>query len=364
MHVLTVGTFGYERMRRIARMILTNDLFQSLIVIFVFAVLLLTACASNDTRTQSLIAQRTSNASTSETDRLNSEIALKNAELRKTVSPSDYKIGAEDLLDIDVFQVPDLKTTERVSAKGYIKLPLVGDIKASGSTVSGLETLIAEKLAKYVREPQVSVFVKEYRSQQISVLGAVRDPKVYYVSGQKYLLDMLSLAGGLTPEAGSVCIIQQVSAASQESGAGQKMIIDLDALLKNGRTDLNIPVYSGDVIQIPKKGIFFVDGSVRNPGEFPMNGKTTLTEAISIAKGFSFEASRSNIKIYRDTGEAKRKVITLDYDDILAGKSRDCILKDKDIVIVSASGFKKFLQSFSGALNLNGFTLGGRGVFY
>ncbi len=350
-------------MRQTIRMILTNDLFQSFIVLVVFAVLLVTSCAGSDVRTQSMLAKRTADAAPSETDTLNSEIALKNAELRKTVSPSDYKIGAEDLLEIDVFQVPELKTTERVSAKGYIKLPLIGDIRASGDSVSGLENIIAEKLAKYVKDPQVSVFVKEYRSQQISVLGAVRDPRAYYVSGQKYLLDMLSLAGGLTRDAGGVCIVQEVSAESPESGPRGKIVIDLDALLKNGKTDLNIPVYSGDVIQVPKKGIFFVDGAVRDPGEFPISGKTTLTEAISMAKGFSYAASRSGIRIYRDTGKPEREVITLNYDDILDGKSRDCVLKDKDIIIVSANGFKKFLQGFGGALNLGGFSLG-RGPFY
>lgn len=350
-------------MKKTLRMILTNDLFQSFIVLLLFAVLLVTSCAGNDVRTQALLAQRTADASPSETDTLNSEIALKNAELRNTVSLSDYKIGAEDLLEIDVFQVPELKTTERVSAKGYVKLTLIGDVKASGRTVSELETVISEKLAKYVKDPQVSVFVKEYRSQQISVLGAVRDPRLYYVSGQKRLLGMLSMAGGLTPEAGSVCIIQKVSDGSGGKGPGEKMVIDLDALLKNGQTDLNIPVYSGDIIQVPKKGIFFVDGAVRDPGEFPINGKTTLTEAISIAKGFSFEASHSDVKIYRDTGKAERKVITLNYDSILEGKTPDCVLKDKDIVIVSTNGFKSFIKGFGGALNLGGFSLG-KGAYY
>jgi len=88
-------------------------------------------------------------------------------------------------------------------------LPLVDKIEAGGLTVSELETVIAKKLEKYVKEPVVSVFVKEYRSQQISVLGSVKDPRVYYATGQKYLLDMLSLAGGLKPDAGSVCIIQR-----------------------------------------------------------------------------------------------------------------------------------------------------------
>jgi polysaccharide export outer membrane protein len=350
-------------MRQTARVILTNDLFRSLIVLLAFVLLLLTSCASNDMRTQALLEQRTSDVPASDTDKLNSEIALKNMELRESVSSADYRIGAEDLLEIDIFQVMEMKTTERVSAKGYIRLPLIGDVKASGCTVSEFETLIAEKLTKYIKEPQVSIFIKEYRSQQISVLGSVKDPRMYYVSGQKYLLDILSLAGGLTDAAGSVCIVQTVSAANPDSGSREKIVIDLDALLKDGRADLNIPVYSGDVIQVPKKGIFFVDGAVRNPGEFPINGKTTLTEAISIAKGFSFEASRSDVRIYRDTGKAEREIITLDYNAILAGESRDCVLKDKDIIIVSASGFKIFLKGFSGALNLGGFSLG-KGGFY
>lgn len=353
----------YSEMRQTIKLILTNDLFQSFVVLLIFGVLLVTSCAGSDVRTQALLAKRTADASSSETDKLNSEIALKNAELRKTVSPSDYKIGAEDLLEIDVFEVAELKTTERVSAKGFIKLPLIGDVKAAGNSVAGLEDIIAGKLSKYVKDPQVSVFVKEYRSQQISVLGAVRDPRSYYVSGQKYLLDMLSLAGGLSKDAGSVCIVQEATAGLAGSGPNGKIVIDLDALLRDGRTDLNIPVYSGDVIQVPKKGIFFVDGAVRDPGEFPLNRKTTLTEAISMAKGFSYTASRSGIRIYRDVGKAEREVISVNYDDILDGKSRDRLLKDKDIVIVSANGFKKFLQGFGGALNLGGFSFG-RGPFY
>lgn len=351
--------------RQTVRVIFTNDLFRSLIVLFVFVLLLLTSCASNEARSRAFLARHAAVSSASESDRLNSEIALKNVQLRRGVSADDYKVGPEDLLEIDVFQVSELKTSERVSAKGHIRLPLIGDFKASGLTVSELETLIAKKLTRYVREPQVSVFVKEYRSQQISVLGSVKTPQVYYVTGQKYLLDMLSMAGGLTPDAGSVCIVQSVLDASGKSEAGKKIVIDLDALLKNGKTSLNIPVYSGDVIQVPQKGIFFVDGAVKSPGEFPINGKTTLTEAISIAKGFSFEASHSNIRIYRDTGKQEREVITLDYDNILAGKTRDCVLKDKDIVIVSANGFKSFLKSFSGFLDLGGSGLRlGTGSYY
>ena len=168
------------------------------------------------------------------------------------------------MLEIDTFQVQDLKSTVRVSAQGFIKIPLVDKIKAGGLTVSELESYIAKKLEQYVKEPVVSVFVKEYRSQQISVLGSVKDPRVYYATGQKYLLDMLSLAGGLTQDAGSVCIIQRTAkTVAGDKEFIDKIVIDLDELLINGRADLNIPMFSGDIVQVPQSGIFFVDGAVQ-----------------------------------------------------------------------------------------------------
>jgi polysaccharide export outer membrane protein len=286
----------------------------------------------------------------------------KNVNLHKANSVSDYKIGPEDLLEIDTFQVQDLKSTVRVSAQGFIKLPLVEKVEAGGLTVSELETIIAKKLEQFVKEPVVSVFVKEYRSQQISVLGFVKDPRVYYATGQKYLLDMLSLAGGLAPEAGSVCIIQRkVKAGSEEKEFVEKMVIDLEELLINGRADLNIPMFSGDVVQVPKSGIFFVDGAVRAPGEYQLKGKnTTFTQAISMAKGLDVAALHSNVKIYRDNGKPEREIITVDYDDVLNGQSPDIPVREKDIIIVGSSVFKRFLNTISGSLGFGGFSIGAR----
>jgi polysaccharide export outer membrane protein len=297
-------------------------------------------------------------------DRLNNEIARKNTDYRRTFATADYKIGPEDLLEIDTFQVQELKSTVRVSAQGFIKIPLVDKIEAGGLTVSELESLIAKKLEKFVREPVVSVFVREYRSQQISVLGSVKEPRVYYATGQKYLLDMLSQAGGLTQEAGSVCIIQRAT----RTGAGdeefvEKIVIDLDELLINGRADLNIPMFAGDIVQVPKSGIFFVDGAVRSPGEYQLKGKsTTFSQAISMAKGLDYSARQSDIKIYRDNGSAEREIITIDYDAVLAGQSPDIPIREKDIIIVGTSGFKKLLGTISGAANFGMFSIGGRGL--
>jgi polysaccharide export outer membrane protein len=321
----------------------------------IFIVLLLTSCAGNDVRTNALLLQSGSSA---KSDRLNVELAQKTYEFRKISSVADYKIGSEDLLEIEVFGVPDLKTTARVSATGYIKLSLIDKIDVAGLSVSELESLISKKLEKYVREPVVSIFVKEYRSQQISVLGSVKEAKAYYATGQKYLLDMLSLAGGLTPDAGSICIIQRPPKIDTPDDKGEKIVIDLDELLIKGRPELNIPVLSGDTIVVPISGIFFVDGGVKSPGEFQLKGKTTFTQAITMAKGMEWAASHSAIRIYRDSGKPEREVIAVDYDSILAGKTPDIDIRDKDVIIVSRSNFKTFLKGLAGTLNFGAFSLG------
>lgn len=347
-------------MKRKIGIILHNELFGGVIIVLIFFLLVLTSCASNEDLTRAALLQYNTPAPAT-TDTLNGKIVRSSAETGKSRSSADYQIGPEDLLEIDVFQVPELKTEARVSARGYIKLPLLDELKAGGRTVSEFETLIAEKLQKYVNEPVVSVFIKEYRSQQISVLGAVKNPQVFYVPGQKYLLDMLSLAGGLSQEAGSVCIIQTMSRNTSGDGVAEKLVIDLDALLINGQAELNVPVHSGDVIQVPKRGIFFVTGAVRQSGEFPLQSGLTVTQALSMAKGLSYEASHSNITIYRDTGKPQREMLIVDYDSILAGKERDSEVKDKDIIIVSSSTIKSILRGIAGTLNFGAFSLGGRG---
>jgi polysaccharide export outer membrane protein len=332
-------------MKSMIARIFQNELLGGFVIVLIFLALLLSSCASNEARTQSILLQHTASASQTEAGNLNSRLAQKYIELPRNVASADYKIGPEDLLDISVFQADELKTEVRVSANGYIKMNLADEVKAEGLTVAQLEDVIAAKLRKYMKEPMVSVFIKEYRGQQISVLGSVKNPQVYYVTGQKYLIDMLSMAGGLSQDAGNICIVQT---AGEKPGEKMKMVIDLDALLVDGNANLNVPVHSGDIIQIPKSGVFYVDGAVRSPGEFPIKTTITLTQAISMAKGLDFTAVHSDIKIFRDTGQPKREVINTDYDAILAGKTPDVALKDKDIVIVTTSGFKTFLRTLTG----------------
>lgn len=250
---------------------------------------------------------------------------------------NDYTLGPEDLIQIEVFEVDELNRTARISSGGYIKLPLAGDIKAAGLTVSELENEISKRFEKYIQEPVVTVFIKEYRSQSITVLGSVSKPQIYNVIHQKTLLDMLSLAGGVTEDAGDVCYIQREN---------ETILLNIKELLNEGKLALNIPVFPGDVINIPKGGVVFVNGSVNAPGSFVMKGGVTITQAIAMAKGFKYEAIRNQVRIYRDTGKDMKDIIDINYDDILAEKAPDIVLKNKDVVIVPHSGPKKFFAGF------------------
>ena len=256
----------------------------------------------------------------------------------------DYIIGPEDLIEISVYQVEELNRTARVSSSGFIKLPLVGTIKVSGLTAVEVENEISNKLQQYLQEPVVSVFIKEYRSQSITVLGAVKSPQVYIVTRQKFLVDLISLAGGLTNDAGDICYVRR---------GNETIIVNINDLLVGGDMNLNVPVFSGDIIHVPSGGVIFVDGSVNAPGSFTMQGTITLTQAIAMAKGFRFEAIRDEIKVYRDSGKVTRDIIDVDYDAILDKKSPDILLKNKDVLIVPKSGVKGFwngfVQSLTGA---------------
>ncbi len=265
----------------------------------------------------------------------------------------DYIIGPEDLIEINVYQVDELSKIVRVSSSGFIKLPLAEKIKASGLTASELEAEISRHYDRYLQEPLVSVFIKEYRSQSITILGAVKAPQVYIVTRQKHLIDMISISGGLMSNAGDICFVRRGS---------ETIIINLNDLLIGGDIRLNIPVFSGDIINVPIGGILFVDGSVNAPGSFGIKGAVTVTQAIAMAHGFKYEAVRDEVRIYRDSGRATKEIIDVDYDAILADKAPDIILQDKDILIVPESGVKKFWSNFvksvSGATRIGTVSVG------
>jgi polysaccharide export outer membrane protein len=292
----------------------------------------------------------------------------------------DYKIGPEDLLEISVFEAEKLNQTVRVSSQGNISIPLLGVVRVKGLTANQLERELRELLAeKYLQDPHVSIFIKEYRSQRISVMGAVEKPGVFEVTGHKTILDMLAVAGGLRADAehgaGSLLFLIRPPAVQGEApevlegekdfeaGGPRTFVIDLEELLVKGDLSLNVPLIHGDVINIPVSGKVFVGGEVRRPGGFPLGrNRMTLTQAIIMAAGLKPEANGSEAKIFRCSEKGLGKeVLSVNVYAIQKGKQEDLYLKENDIIIVPRHGVKAFFvgvkETLTGVLTM-GYSLG------
>ncbi|NWG04649.1 MAG: polysaccharide biosynthesis/export family protein [Syntrophaceae bacterium] len=306
------------------------------------------------------------------------EMLLMSSLSSKTDLFRDYRIGPEDLLEISVFEDDKLNKTVRVSSQGNISLPLLGILRVRGLTAYELEKEIRELLAeKYLQDPHVTVFIREYRNQQISVIGAVDKPGVYEVKGQKTILDLLAMAGGLSsgPEkdAGQLLFLirppklEEEMADEKKDSDGQTpktFVIDLEKLLIQGDFTLNLPLVHGDVINIPASGKVFVGGEVRRPGGFSLKGKKmTVTQAIAMAEGLKPEANGSGLKVFRYAeGQVGKEIISVNLHAIQKGTRDDLYLKENDIIIVPKSGVKTFLielrETMKGLIGF-GFSLGG-----
>ena len=336
------------------------------------------SCASAPPSKKDVLSPETQikEAESSRQVKLMNERILMSAFSSKRDPYRDYKIGPEDLLEISVFEDEKLNKTVRVSSQGNISLPLLGILRVRSLTANELEKEIRDLLAeKYFQDPHVSVFIKEYRNQRISVMGAVDKPGVFDVTGQKTILDMLAMAGGLkagTDSAGELLFLIRPPRPDEETSKEKKnseeqiprtFVIDLEELLIRGDLTLNLPLMHGDVINIPLSGKIFVGGEVKNPGGFPLGGKKmTVSQAITLAGGVKYEANGSETKIFRYSERGpQREILSVNVYAIEKGETEDLYLKSNDIIIVPKHGMKGFLIGFrdtmKGLLGF-GFSLG------
>lgn len=204
---------------------------------------MMAACASNTTQTM----QNGTSQATTITGKLPAPDSTANTAANESVS--EYHVGPQDLLEISIFQVKDLDRTVRVNSGGQISLPLIGVVQAGGKTVQELEVEIASKLAKgYLQAPQVSVFVKEFTSQRVTVDGAVGKPGIFPLTGDISLLQTIATAGGITSSANlkGVVVFRMVG--------GKKMaaVFDLKKIRAGKAEDPQI--YGGDIVVVDESG--------------------------------------------------------------------------------------------------------------
>jgi polysaccharide export outer membrane protein len=245
------------------------------------------------------------------------------------------RIGPGDELDISVFGFPELSQHVRVGNSGDVSLPLIGNLRLAGLSSDEAQTLIERLLAdrNFVNNPHVSVNVKEYTTEGISLMGEVSRPGVYSVLGATRLLDLIETAGGLTAKAGSTVTVAHRD--DLEDPITLTLSNDATKTAKN-----NIELRPGDTIVVSKAGIIYVVGEVNRPGGFVMeDNKLTASQVLVLAAGPTSGAALNRTKMIRHTPEGL-KDIPLPLKKLLEAKTADVQLQPGDIIWVPSSRMK------------------------
>jgi polysaccharide export outer membrane protein len=277
-----------------------------------------------------------------------------------TVPSTDYVIGPEDVLSIDVFNVPELsRLVVRVANDGTVSLPLLGAVRAAGMSALQLRNELEAVWGKsYLEKPQVAVYVQEFHSRPVSVIGAVEKPGLYQLTGPRTLIEMLSMAGGLAkrssaPAGRTVYVTRKGGFEDFQPTEGMSLVasdkveINLRRLLYSHEDALNIEIKPLDVIGVSKADIVYVVGNgARRPGGFVLEDreKITVLQALAMAEGFGPNASKGDARIIRTQADGSREQIPINLNKVLKGKSPDLELVANDILFVPDSSQKAALK--------------------
>jgi polysaccharide export outer membrane protein len=268
-------------------------------------------------------------------------------------APADYILGAEDQISLWTPEAEELNGKAlRVEGNGSVTLPLVGTLQAAGLTASQLSAEISKRLGKYYVKPNVVVSVTEYRSQPVSVIGAVNSPCVHQVQGRKTLVEMLSLAGGPREDAGPKVVVTRRAefgmipvegAVMDPSGEFSTAEIDLNAVVSSQRPQDNIAVKPNDVVAVQKGRLVYVVGEVNRPGGFVLTNRDGMSvlQALSMAGGMKGTASAKSAAIIHKDEENPTERTKVNLSDLLSGKTTDVEMMPDDILYIPDSRPKK-----------------------
>ena len=255
-------------------------------------------------------------------------------------------IGAGDLLEMSVFDTPELSGKLRVSNTGDILLPLLGSMHVQGLKAEEAQNLIRQKFISggFVKDPQVTVFIAEYATQGVSVVGEVKNPGIYPAFGSHHLLDYISVAQGLTPLAGTRITITHTGKANEPQHV--KMTAGATPKPEN-----NPEILPGDTIFVERTGIVYVVGDVARPGGFPMDHDEQLTilQAVALAQGTNPTAAKGSARLIRTTAQGRQE-IPVNLKKVLSSKETDLAMQDNDILFVPSSTAKNAWKDVEAAL--------------
>jgi len=258
---------------------------------------------------------------------------------------TDIKIGIGDLIAIKVYGVTEMSDEVRVNGSGDISLALLGNVHVEGLTSEQIERTLEKRLVDggFVNDPHVSIFVKEYVTQGVSMMGEVTKPGIYPMIGARRLFDAISIAGGLTIKAGNDIII------THKDHPESPVTVHLGQnYMTNG--EANVQIFPSDIIMVTKAGIIYVVGDVSKPGGYVMedNAKISVLQALAMAGGQTKTAALNKVQILRRTnsnGDVEN--IPVPLDKIMRGQEKNMTLHAEDILVVPNSGSKEFGKSMS-----------------
>jgi polysaccharide export outer membrane protein len=274
-----------------------------------------------------------------------------------------YLIGPDDVLSVYIVDVPELSRDYRVDATGSVSLPILAKpISAAGLTLAQFSDLLCKELktAGLVSDPHITTSVTQSRLHAVAITGSVKKPQVYPIFTHTTLLDLLSEAEGLADDAGNTAIVRRADVALHNPnvrntlGPGQSepatsVTVDLKKLIESGDPNLNVDIYPGDRVTIPRAAIIYVVGAVNKPGGFVMRQSShamTVLQAVALAEDTRSTAKRDQSFIIRNDPQSPdgRKQIPVDLKKILSGKSTDTTLQAEDILFVPDSSGKRALH--------------------
>ncbi len=264
------------------------------------------------------------------------------ASLSSAPQPGDYVLTSGDLVEVSVFEAQELTRQARIGARGFITLALLGPVEVMGLTTSEAEKKIEDLYrAKYLHNPHVTIYIKEQQGQKVTLVGAVRKPGTYDYPARRRLLDALAMAEGFDDKAGKTV---QVRRSADDPNNPMTYLVDMDQLIQNGRTELNLEIKSGDVIYVPEAGTVYVDGAVKKPGSYSIKKQMSVNEAIAAAGGLTMSADQDDVKLVRYLEGGKREVVQLNRENT---QGVPIPVNDRDLIFVERSGVKSAFSSIS-----------------
>lgn len=277
---------------------------------------------------------------------------------------SDYPIGPGDVIEFNVPGMEEIKNmSERVNGDGTISLPFVGVITVTGMTEKALRNEIGRRLeANYMRNPQINLFVREFRSRQVAVIGAVQKPGLYNLASYSdTLLNMISQAGGMKAEAAERILF--VPAEPVDAEQAKKVVetlpvsiirqdpsplilknvdpitISLDSITRGSHERfLQMPARAGDIIMVPGAGEVLVQGWIEKPGSYKITPGLTILGAVAAAGGPMYPADTGSVELIRTDKQGKKTTVIADLDAIKKGTQPDLPIREGDLVDVTSSG--------------------------